>query len=87
MISLRMANIMLKFSTLNELFNFILELEAIGGIMPVIPMVMAVPIAVAALGISFQPRWLSKYPPVLLSSKNLLFGESEECIVYKHFSP
>ena len=44
---------MLKFSTLNELFNFILELEAIGGIMPVIPMVMAVPIAVAALGISF----------------------------------
>ena len=34
MISLRMANIMLKFSTLNELFNFILELEAIGGIMP-----------------------------------------------------
>ena len=59
MVPFRMANIVAKFPTLNELFNFILELEAIGGVMPVILMVMAVPIAVAALAIDFQRCGLS----------------------------
>ena len=53
MVSLWMVNIMLKFPTLNELFNFVLKLEAIRGIMQVILTVMTVPIAVATLGISF----------------------------------
>ena len=51
MVPFRMANIVAKFPTLNELLNFILELEAVGGVMPMILMVMAVPIAIATLGI------------------------------------
>ena len=53
MVSLHMVNIMLKFPTSYELFNFILELKAIRSVMSVILVEMAVPIAVAALGISF----------------------------------
>ena len=62
MVPFRMANIVAEFPTLNELFNFVLELEAIGGVMPVILMEVAVPITIAALGIGFQRCGLSKHP-------------------------
>ena len=42
MIAIKTANILLELSPLDELFNLILELIAIGGIVPVILVIMAV---------------------------------------------